>query len=483
MATGPLRTKIVATLGPACDTAPILGRMVEAGLRVARINLAHGEPVDHARLVRLVRQVARRARRPVGVMADLAGPKIRVGDLREGKVALEAGRNIQLTTRPILGTTRLLSVSEPRLPRDVRRGDPIFLSDGSFELEVLGVDGETIDCRVVTGGLLLPHKGVNLPRTRLRVPSLTPKDHADLRLAQRLGIDILALSFVRTAHDVRDVRRRLGRAPILLVAKIEKREAVANLPAILDQADGVMVARGDLGVETEIEEVPLIQKRIIGLANEAAKPVITATQMLKSMVESTHPTRAEAGDVANAILDGTDAVMLSEETAMGKHPVQAVETMARIARRTEAALDPETFAQRARTAQFVAGAVSDAAVGVARDVGARAIVTPTWGGATPRYVARLRPAVPVLALSRNQSTVQALCLTWGVESVFVRELGRLEEAVRVARRLLLERGWARRGDRFVLTAGYPRGKTSNLMTVQELSEEAAPRGLRVARVR
>lgn len=464
-----LRTKIVATLGPACDGPAVLESMVRAGMSVARINFAHGSMDEHVRRMHAVRRAAQRAGRSVAVMGDLAGPKLRIGDLRDGKVVLENGKMVALTSRAVEGTADEISVAESSLFRDVRVGDPVFLADGSLELHVEAVQPTEILCRVVTGGLLTPRKGLNVPRTRLRMAAITSKDVHDLRRAVREGFDILALSFVRTVRDVRLARRSLGRSRIGLIAKIEKREATQNLSAILDAADGAMVARGDLAVETAYDEVPLLQKHIIRLANDLAKPVITATQMLKSMVESPHPTRAEATDVANAILDGTDAVMLSEETAMGQYPVRAVETMARISRRAEAALDPEVFWSRAKDTRFVAVEVSAACVRVARNLGASAIVTPTSGGATARFVARLRPSVPILALTRQQSTARLLHLTWGVEPVHVSGLGGLEATLRYGLGLVKKRGWARPGDRVVITAGFPPGgPASNLLTVQEV---------------
>lgn len=462
-----LRTKIVATVGPSCEDPASLTRMAAAGMSVARINLAHGTYADHGRFIKSVRQASRAVGRPIAVLADLAGPKIRVGLLRDNRVYLKAGNRIRLTPRAIQGTSEIIQVTAPRLAKDTRKGEPIFLSDGSMELRVVKVDGGEVECEIVTGGTLLPQKGVNLPNTRLRVPAMTDKDRIDLVHALKIGVDIIALSFVRSVQDVERTRRLMGR-PVPLIAKIEKREAVADLDAILAASDGVMVARGDLAVETSLEEVPILQKRIIRRANDEGKPVITATQMLLSMVEAARPTRAEANDVANAILDGSDAVMLSEETARGKHPARAVETMARIARHAEAALDPDAFAKRSLTQGFVASAVSEAAVQVARRVGAKAIVTPTFGGATPRFVARFRPTIPVIALTENPATVQSLCLTWGVYPILHGKMGAFDQTLRVAGEELRKLGILRTGDPYVVTASYPRAHTSNLMTVQVL---------------
>lgn len=463
----PVRTKIVATIGPSCDAPETLERMIRAGMTVARLNFAHGTRADHQRRVEAVRKASRRAGRDVAILGDLAGPKLRIGELRGGRVHLETGARVVLTAKPVEGTAQVLSVSEPRVVRDIRPGDPVFLADGSLELRADEVRGDEVACRVLQGGLLLPRKGVNLPRTRLRMPALTAKDEADLHYAVRGGFDALALSFVREVRDIQLAKKRIGRRPIRLIAKIEKREATRHLLPILDAADGAMVARGDLGVETSYEEVPLLQKRIIRLSNDLGKPVVTATQMLKSMVEAPHPTRAEAADVANAILDGTDALMLSEETAMGKFPVKAVETMARIARRAEEALDPAHFEGRSETPHFVAGAVSESAVRVARAVRAAAIITPTSGGATPRFVARLRPRVPIIALTRRMPTARFLNFTWGVDPVHSPGLGGLEATIRFGIAHLGRSGLARKGDRVVFTAGFPPlGQASNLLTVQ-----------------
>lgn len=465
----PPRTKIVATLGPASAQPDRLERMLRAGMSVARINFAHGDPEGWSRSAELVRRTAEKAGRTVAVLGDLAGPKIRVGGLEGGKAVLGSGDRITLTSRDVPGTSAEIHVTEPTIFRDIKRGDPVFLADGSLELKVEAVHAHEMECRVLVGGLLLPRKGVNLPRTQLRMPSLTKKDESDLAWAVKEGFDALALSFVRQVADLEHARRRIGKAEMPLIAKIEKREATRNLRKILDACDGVMVARGDLGVETSYDEVPLLQKEIIRLANEAAKPVVTATQMLKSMVENPHPTRAEATDIANAILDGTDAVMLSEETAMGQYPVEAVETMAKIARRAEAALDRRAFAERARAPQFTAGAVSEAAVRVADSVRASAIVTPTARGATPRFVARFRPAVPVLAMTRHESTARFLNFTWGVKPMHTPNLGDLEATIKYGLEQVRKLGLAKKGDRVVFTAGFPPlGQSSNLMTVQPM---------------
>jgi pyruvate kinase len=332
-----IKTKIVCTIGPASRSPKILERLIRAGMDVARLNFSHGTPNEHGRTISDLRKIARRLGRPVAVLQDLAGPKIRIGPVRNGPVTLEAGASFTLTARKVPGDERTVSLNYPGLVADVRKGDALLLSDGALELEVVGVEGRDILCRVVIGGPLNSYKGVNLPARTLRTPSLTAKDRADLRFGLSKEVDYVALSFVRDAKDIASVRRHMkrcgGSAPV--IAKIEKHEALDNMDAILAAADGLMVARGDLGVEIPLERIPRVQKDLIRKSREAGKPVITATQMLRSMVDSPRPTRAEVTDVANAILDGTDAVMLSEETAVGKHPVEAVSMMARIAREAE----------------------------------------------------------------------------------------------------------------------------------------------------
>jgi pyruvate kinase len=465
------RTKIVATMGPALQKDSTLKAAIRAGLNAARINFAHGQPDEHLATIRRVRKAAKETGKAVAVLVDLGGPKIRIRGLPTGRLQLTPGGTVDLV---LAGDAQKgeIPVNERRLIQDVGKGDPIFLADGSFELRALKRETDRITCRVVTGGLLIEGKGVNVPHTRLKLPALTNKDRRDLKNAIEWSADLVALSFVRNAKDLRPARRLLGTSGIPLLAKIEKAEAITQLDAIVRDADGVMVARGDLGVETSLVEIPLLQKRIIATANKASKPVITATQMLRSMVENPHPTRAEATDVANAILDGTDAVMLSEETAVGKHPVKAIATMAAIARAAETALLPRPHGPGDRDALIsgAALAVSHAAVELAESVGAVAIVTPTRSGATARNVARLRPRIPVLALSHDATTVAKLLITWGVTPTWVPHRDRLESIIEEAGRQLRIHRLGRPGDAFLLTAGYPSGTgDSNLLTVQRVA--------------
>ncbi|MFO0985664.1 MAG: pyruvate kinase, partial [Planctomycetota bacterium] len=343
------RTKIVATIGPASRAHATLARLVDAGMDVARLNLSHGTHDEHREVMHAVREIAEQKQQPVAILLDLCGPKVRVGAIREPSVTLVPGQEFTLTTRAVPGSERAVSVSHATLPAEVQAGDPVLLSDGAIELEVIATQATDIVCRVIVGGALSSHKGLNLPTRTLQVQSLTDKDRRDLEFGITHGVDFVALSFVRSGADVQCARQFLQqrRSSIPLIAKIEKHEALDHLDAIIALADGVMVARGDLGVDVPLERVPRLQKELIARANRAAKPVITATQMLRSMVDNPRPTRAEVTDVANAILDGTDAVMLSEETAAGRYPADAVAIMARIAAATEAsfpygrsALDP-----------------------------------------------------------------------------------------------------------------------------------------------
>ncbi|NDY41647.1 pyruvate kinase [Dissulfurirhabdus thermomarina] len=475
------RTKIIATIGPASRDEGILSALIRAGVDVARLNFSHGTHDEHREVIARVRRLAAEAGRPVAVLQDLAGPKIRTGPLAAGTVHLESGRPFTLTSRDVPGDAHEVSLTWPELPRQVRPGDTLLLSDGALELSVDETTETDIRCRVVVGGPLGAHKGINLPTRSLQVPALTGKDRADLAFGLREGVDLVALSFVRSAAEVREARRLMrslgGDLP--LIAKIEKHEALGRIDEILQEVDGLMVARGDLGVEIPVERIPRVQKDLIARANAAGKPVITATQMLRSMVESPRPTRAEVTDVANAILDGSDAVMLSEETAAGRHPVRAVETMARIAEEAEATFPYDTWAARLPGGRFldVQEAVARAAGRMAAEVGASAIATYTQTGSTTRLVAKYRPRQPVLALTPKVETYRRLALTWGAFPVLAEAVGAEEEMEREAVARAMESGWLRPGERLVVTAGLPPGipGTTNLLKVaQAPGAEAAP---------
>jgi len=466
------RTKIVCTIGPASRDEAVITRMVEAGMNVARLNFSHGTREEHARAAEKIREVSRRAGRSVAVLQDLSGPKIRIGPVAGGAVDLKPGDSFALVARPVQGDRSRVSVTYAGLPEDVRPGDPIYLGDGVIELEVVGTGGDEVRCRVVVGGTLVSHKGLNLPSRSISTPILTEKDKEDLAFGIDLGVDYVALSFVRSASDIQEARRFLEGAggDLPLVAKIEKHEALDRIDEILDRVDGIMIARGDLGVEIPVERVPRVQKMLIQRANDAGKPVITATQMLRSMVESPRPTRAEVTDVANAILDGSDAVMLSEESAVGRYPVESVRMLNRVAAETEPVFPHDLWASRfPRGAGLdLQEAVAAGAVAMARDVGAAAILTCTHSGSTSRLVAKYRPAQPILAITSTGETFRRLALLWGTVPLFA-EAGDLGEdleaaAVGVARRA----GAVKEGDRVVIAAGLPmdmKGITNHLQVV------------------
>lgn len=476
------RTRIVCTIGPASRSEAGVAALVAAGMDVARLNMSHGDREAHAEVFERVRRAAREAGRPVAVLLDLSGSKIRLGELA-APVDLAAGDEVTFTTEPgVAGEGFLLPVRYEGFADEIEAGDRFSMADGLVALEAIERLPRRVRARVLSPGRVSSHKGVNVPRGGMGLPALTEKDVADLRFGLALGVDWVAVSFVRSHRDAapaRAIMDEVGRRA-LLMAKLEKPQALEDLDAVLEAFDGVMVARGDLGVETEIENVPALQKRAIREANRRARPVVTATQMLLSMVTSPRPTRAEVSDVANAILDGSDAVMLSEETAMGARPAEAAAMLARIAERAEAlardpapvagrhpglgsatenlAGDPAREASPERREPAVARAIAEAAVAIARSVGATLVVTPTAGGTTPRMVSAARPGVPILALSPREETVRALCMTHGVIPRVADWGGGegAEERMReICRRMALSTGLARAGDRVLLTAGLP----------------------------
>jgi pyruvate kinase len=458
----PTRTKIVATVGPASGSPETIQQMVSAGVDVFRLNLSHGDHQTHRRYVEAVRQAAAQADAPVAVMADLQGPRLRTGTLRGHKpVVLREGSDVVLRAGDFEGDGRSIAVNYRGLAADVKPGDRVLLSDGLIELSVTATDGTEARCRVEVGGELGERKGINLPGVGLGITSPTEKDLDDLRFALECGVDLVALSFVRTADDVARLKQAMeaGGRPgqddpgVPVIAKVEKPEAVENLEEILGVADGVMVARGDLGIEMPTEAVPAVQKTIIRAANRLGVPAITATQMLESMVHSPRPTRAEASDVANAILDGTDAVMLSAETSVGSYPVEAVQMMDRIARKTEE-LQAETAGEDLEgPGAPQQQALASAACMIARRLKAAGIVPFTLTGSTARYVSQRRPRVPVYALTPNERTYRRLALVWGVRGVMLDMFESTDEMIERGRKRLLELGLASPGDVMVYVAG------------------------------
>ena len=462
----PRRTKIVCTLGPSASSREELVTLFEAGMDVARLNFSHGTREGHGRVADRVRALSEELGRPVAVLGDLEGPRIRVGVMEEG-TALAPGTSVTLTPDEVKGTAERIPISHPGLARDVKEGDAILLADGSLELRVEGRDGDDLRCTVLVGGPLPSHKGVNVPLRTLSLPSLTEKDREDLTYAVAHDFDLVAQSFVQGPKDIETARRLAGEAgrALPVIAKLESQGSIDRLEAILGAADGAMVARGDLGVEIPLERVPRIQKRIIQHGRRLAKPVITATQMLQSMVESLRPTRAEATDVYNAILDGTDAVMLSEETAIGRHPVEAVRTLGAIAREADRMVTSGTL-EGVEAADQVAGAVAGATVTMARSLEAAAIVAPTSSGRTPRFIARQRPAQPILALSSDHHVLRTLCLTWGVVPLPFPGPMSVDAVIEKARALASEEGI--QGESLIVAMGYPPRKgLTNMVLVPE----------------
>ena len=454
------RTKVVATVGPACDGEDALAALVGAGMDVLRLNFSHGTREGHAAAIERIGRVRERLGRPVAVLQDLQGPRIRTGRLREPNwVLLEDGARLTIEAGDFEGDAQRIATTYERLPDDVKSGDKILLSDGAIELKVLCVEGREVECGVVAGDVLGEHKGMNLPGVALSIHAPTEKDLADLAFGVEHGVDYVALSFVRSAQDVLELKgelERLGAGEVPVVAKIERPEALDALDGILAAADAVMVARGDLGIEMPAESVPAAQKRIIAAANRACVPVITATQMLESMVHSRRPTRAEATDVANAILDGTDAVMLSAETAVGDYPVRTVETMVRISREAEAYLREVPIDRRPALKGETAvreQALAAAACQVARTVGAGGVVAFTQTGATARYLSQRRPEFPIYAVTPNEATYRRLGMVWGVEPVMCPLFGSTDEMIERGEERLLELGLVEVGEILVCMAG------------------------------
>ncbi len=463
------RTRIVCTLGPASDTDDMVRALIRAGMNVARLNFSHGDHPTHAARIERVRRLADTEGAVVAILGDLQGPKIRVGDFAGGGAALEPGATFRLTTLPVQGTAERAHIDLADLPQAVEPGNRILLDDGLIELAVVSATGTDVVTRVVTGGYLQPHKGVNLPGISLKISALTDKDRADLTFAIEQQVDYVALSFVRRAEDVRELKSLVAArdATIPVIAKIEKPEAVTHIDSILEMSDGVMVARGDLGVEAPTEQVPLYQKDIICKANAAGKPVITATQMLESMIGNPRPTRAEASDVANAILDGTDAVMLSAETAMGKYPVQAVETMVRIANAVEGDVEFDPLPRRTNDgALSTTDAIGKATCEIALQLKARVILTATSSGFTARMISRHRPRTPIFAVTSSPETRRRLALVWGVESALVPPASNTEIMVAQSMAAALDCKAVSTGDVVVVTAGVPVGAAGRTNMVQ-----------------
>ena len=442
--------------------------LIRAGMNVARLNFSHGDYGSHRRVIRTIRKLERKLATPVAILQDLPGPKIRIGAMAGDRVRLQTRGRLVLTTRKILGNEHAVTVNFPGLAHAVKKGDPILLGDGEIELEALQVGKNDIQCRIIVGGILGSHKGIHFPRSSLNIRALTAEDKKDLAFGIANKVDLVALSFVRNSQDILYARREMHKlgANIPLIAKIEKHEALDNLDSILQSVDGIMVARGDLGLEIAQQRIPKVQKHMIREANHLGKPVITATQMLRSMVWNPRPTRAEVADIANAILDGTDALMLSEETAAGDYPLEAVRIMAQVAEETETILEPrQRFTGLPKT---IPEAISVSAISLARDLEVKAFLIPTTSGSTARLIARYRPAQPIIAVSPDRQTVKMLCLVWGVYPQPARGFKNTDEMVRVLQEKALASGIVKRGDLVAITAGLPlhQSGTTNMITAK-----------------
>ena len=460
-------SKIVCTIGPVTRTPRMIRKLIDAGMDVARLNFSHGTHEEHAENIAALREAAMLMKKPIAILADLQGPKIRTGALAGGgSVALRTGQKFVITTAKVLGDSTRVNTTFRPLPHEVKTGDRILLSDGLIELRVERVRGHEVQCHVVNGGILGEHKGINLPGVQLHVPALTEKDRVDLRFALKQGVDYIAVSFVRRAEDVVLAKSLIRRAKkdTPVIAKLEKPEAIENLEEILRASDGVMVARGDLGVEMNPERVPVVQKNIIARAREFRRPVITATQMLESMTENPRPTRAEASDVANAIFDGSDAVMLSAETATGRYPVEAVSMMARIIEQAEESIHeyPRPATQeRLKVPETVAELVCHAS----RELHMKLIAVFTHSGFTARLVSRYRPLVPIVAFSPEAHTRRRMALLWGVTSRSISDIKKIDGLAMIAEKRLMEERPVRKGDVIGIVAGTPMGirGTTNFM--------------------
>ncbi len=473
------KTKIVCTIGPATDSEEMLSKLVDAGMNVARLNTSHGDVEEHRRKIKLIKKIREERKIPLAILLDLSGPKIRTGYLEKDEITLKEDSELILTTEDVRGNERILSISYTGLPSDVKPGDRILLSDGAIELEVLETDGlSRIKTRVVNGGRITHRRGVNVPGVDLKgISSITDRDIEFMKLGVEEMVDYFALSFVRKPEDVELAKRSIeelgGDQPV--ISKIETLQALNNLEDIVEKSDGIMVARGDLGVEIPLEEVPVAQKRIINTANRMAKPVITATQMLESMVENPRPTRAEVTDIANAILDGTDAIMLSEETAVGRYPLEAVRYMDRVARETE------EFFHEFKSLAFdwmrgftitvdVSDAISHACWHLSEDLDAALIITSTSTGSTARRVSRFRPRATILAPTPDEKTYYRLSLVWGVIPVKIEFTKSTDEMIEMSLREAESMGLLKNGDRVIITAGIPWGKpgSTNMIKVHEV---------------
>ena len=470
------KTKIVATIGPASSGKSVLKKLIAAGMSVARLNLSHGSYDEHAHAISTIRSLSKSMNRPIGIILDLQGPKIRTGKLIDGKpLLLKRNSKIQITTKNILGTADMISTTYAKLADDIKKGNRILLDDGLIELKTISKTSDSVFCKIIHGGMLRENKGINLPGVDISAPSLTAKDRRDIDFGIKSGVDFFAISFVRSDDDVKAVKSIIKKqgTDIPVIAKIEKPEAVKNLNKILDVSDGIMVARGDLGVEMKPEKIPTIQKHIIHHAIRANRPVITATQMLETMINNPIPTRAEASDVANAIYDGTDAVMLSAETASGRYPEKAVRMMSRIAAEAEKSIFMKYDRQYDKFMEdTVTHAVAQSAVRILNDVKAKAIVVFSVSGKTAKFVARQRPSKPVYAFTPSPNVYNRMALSWGIIPQYISRIIRTERLIEASEKLLMQKGLIKNDDLVVLITGLAlKSGSTNLIKIHKVGQE------------
>lgn len=470
------KTKIIATIGPSSRTRSVLKNMISSGMNVARLNFSHGSYQEHRKVINDIRSLSREMNKSIGILLDLQGPKIRTGTLRGGKpVLLKKNETIRITTRNILGTADIITTTYPRLIEDVKRNDKILLDDGRIELKVVSKTKNTVICKIINGGLLKEHKGINLPGVNVSAPSLTDKDRKDLSFGIKMGVDFFALSFVRAAGDLRSIKSLIKKqgSDIPVIAKIEKPEAVDNLDEILQVADGIMVARGDLGVEMRPEQVPAIQKYIIHKAIHENKPVITATQMLETMTDNPLPTRAEASDVANAIYDGTDAIMLSGETAVGRYPLKSVQMMAKIAAEAEKSPFMKYNLQYEKDPHdLVIHAVAQSCVNIIHELDAKAIISFSVSGQTSKLISKQRPSAPIFSFSPSKKIYKRMSLVWGVVPLLIPEFKNTKRIITAGENIMVKNKFVKKNDLVVIVTGLAlKSGSTNMIKIHRVGQE------------
>ncbi len=466
------KTKIVATIGPASESDSVFQKMVNSGLNLVRLNFSHGDHESHKKVIDLVRRTEKKLDKKIAIIQDLSGPKIRIGDFYKNVVDLKSGSFLTLTTKRCTGDESKVFVSYKNLPKEVKKGNIILLDDGKKKLKVVSVFGEDIKCKVLVGGQTKGRRGVNIPGAYLKISSLTKKDKNDLKFGIEQDVDFVALSFVRSPSDVSELRKILNRSKskAKIISKIETQEAIENLDEIIEKTDAVMVARGDLAVEMPPEDVPMLQKKIVQKCNDLGKPVIVATQMLESMINSPVPTRAEVSDVANSILDGADAVMLSEETALGKYPVEVVSMMNKVACQTEKNYSKKIIEQSCKTSKNIIDAISESAAETAKDVDAKIIVALTESGLTPRMISRFKPSQPIIVMTPSEKTARQIILSFGAYPVLIKPFKYVSDVLDEVKRFAIKNKYAKKGDRIVIAAGVPFGRVggTNMVMVQKI---------------